>query len=501
MLKTVMLRILGNYLESTRGLDDKALEATIVKDAKKLTAKDRVLAAIKETDPDVNRRNLKEIILYEILLQEESYGLEESKLDEKVINYEKNLIKAAKDLDFFDPKKHDPIRWHHYDTYRIVLEAAWRNDNVSEDEANLLLALRNYLSISREEHWLIGAYIKRFPRPKCELHTADDINEARKALQREGILWSYRDENNKNIDIIPTEIVAILRKDITSMELQRMNYRRILQHDSITLADLRNVLDSKKMDKGGNKPDVIERIVNGDVLPSQVLEVLGGAKLSEMCRLVGLKGSGSKAETILRLLEFYDDLTFEERTTQDEREEWYNNYELLASRAYADLKAKKIITKDLDIEHQFEKATDFLIDELLGVDIDNSRKISKADGRILLENKEIILWDCKTDEKQVNLQDHIESQFDGYLRKEREKGLVPLAFLVIGPGFTQQSLATAFQYKARTNWDIALVQADALKLLAERWSAIDTEKPFPIKLLNRTEIIDKEKVEILLSLA
>ena len=34
-----------------------------------------------------------------------------------------------------------------------------------------------------------------------------------------------------------------------------------------------------------------------------------------------------------RLIEFYDDLTFEERVTRDPREEWYANYELLALRA------------------------------------------------------------------------------------------------------------------------------------------------------------------------
>jgi hypothetical protein len=101
----------------------------------------------------------------------------------------------------------------------------------------------------------------------------------------------------------------------------------------------------------------------------------------------------------------------------------------------------------------------------------------------------------------VDLQDHLETQFDGYLRKERELGGQPLGFLVIGPAFTPQSVRLANQYKARTNWDVALVTTEGLKHLAERWSATEPEKPFPVRLLSRTEVIDKDRAEFLLSLA
>ena len=64
-----------------------------------------------------------------------------------------------------------------------------------------------------------------------------------------------------------------------------------------------------------------------------------------------------------------------------------------------------------------------------------------------------------------------------------------------------QSIKLAHRYKARTNWDVALIDASALKHLADQWKTIEPEKPFPIRLLNRTEVIDKERVEFLLSLA
>ena len=502
MLKMVKLRVLNKFPQASRRQEDDELTEAIRKAVDKFADRTRVIAAVTAHDPDFNRGQLKAII-FEILLQEETHSLDEHRLDEKVTEFEKDLVKRSKTLDFFDPKKHDPDRWHHYDTYRIVLEAAWKHDDtISPDEARLLAVMRDHLSISMEEHWLISALLKRFPKEKCALHTPDEINDARKELQREGILWSYRDENNCNIDVIPAEIVAVIRRDIAGQELQRANYRRLVHHDSILLADLRNILHARNLDRYGNKAELIDRVVASNIKPSEVLNDLDRQKLSEMCGSVGLRTSGTKAELIERLIDFYDDLTFGVRPDpRDDREVWYDNYELLAARAYAELRAKKLITKDLEIEHRFEDATVFLFETRLRVPCDRSRKDHRADGRLPLENEQSILWDCKSVEGAVNLQDHLEGQFDGYLRKERENGRQPLAFLVVGPAFTPQSLKLAYQYKARTNWDVAMVTAEGLKHLAERWAATEPTKPFPIRLLNRTEIIDKERAEYLLSLA
>lgn len=439
MLKTVKMRVLARHLESKRGLDDSELTTRITNGADKLIGKDQVLANADVLDSDVHRRNLKDIIIYVILLQEETYSLEEGKLDDRVLEYEKSLVANAKKLDLFDTTRHDSQRAHNCDIYRVVLDAAWRNnEDISLDEAELLKVLRSRLDISGEDHRLISAYIQRFPKTGCVLHTRDEIHDARKELQRNGLVWSYRDDNNRSIDVIPREVADVLRTSVVDMELQRTNYVRLLRHDCLTLTELRDVLIKHNMDRNGKKQALIDRISESDIAPHEVLESLDRSKLSDMCRLVGLSSSGKKEDLCSRLVGFYDDLTFEERETQDEREEWYSNYELLATRAYADLRAKKLITKDLEVEHQFEKATDFLFVEMLNLKIDNNRKVSKADGRILLDDRRVMLWDCKSAEKEVNLQDFLEDQFDGYLRKERQKGFDPLAFIVIGPAFRRR---------------------------------------------------------------
>src|SRR5439155_13552609 len=153
------------------------------------------------------------------------------------------------------------------------------------------------------------------------------------------------------------------------------------------------------LDRYGNKPALIERIATSDIKPSEVLGDLDRDTLTTMCSGFGLKASGTKAELIERLIDFYDDLTFEERISKDEREVWYNNYELLATRSYAELRAKMIITKDLEIEHLFEDATAFLFEVRLHVPCERSNKDNRADGRLPLENAQSLLWDCKSVEE------------------------------------------------------------------------------------------------------
>jgi hypothetical protein len=502
MLRMVKARILHTHLESKRGLEDDDLTKIILSDAAKLAERKRILDALNNTQQDFARGDLKAII-FEILLQEETFSIAEHKLDERVIDYEKGVVKSSKAFSFEELKRSDPERWHHLDTYRIVLDAAWRNDNsISADEANLLAVLRDHLNVTAEDHWVISALMKRFPKEKCALHTPDEVNEARKELQRQGLLWNYKNEDDQNIDVIPFEIAEVIRKEYAGQELQAVNYRRLMSHDNLLVTNLRAALQAHGLDRAGNKADLIERIVTSGIKPSEVLSSLDKEKLSSICGCFGLKTSGAKSELIERIIGFYDDLTFEVRVSKDPREEWYANYELLARRAYAELRAKKLIVKDLDIEHMFEDATAFLFQARLHVPCDMSRKDHKADGRLPLDNNQCILLDCKSAESAVNLQDYLEHQFDAYLRRERELGKrQPLGFIVIAPAFTPQSISLATKYKATTNWDVAMITADAIKHLADRWVAAEPEKPFPVRLLIRTDLIDKERAEFLLSLA
>src|SRR5206468_806187 len=122
----------------------------------------------------------------------------------------------------------------------------------------------------------------RFPKEKGAPHTPDELNEARKELQRAGLVWAYRDETSKNIDVIPAEVAAVLRREL-GQELQATNYRRLLGHDGITLADLREALQARGLDRSGSKAELIDRIATGDVRPTELLGVLDKARLDGVC--------------------------------------------------------------------------------------------------------------------------------------------------------------------------------------------------------------------------
>lgn len=500
--KQVKLRILSAVQDSTWELGSKTddeLAALILKESKRLADPKRVLAAATAIEHGDPLGDLKGVI-FEILLQEEAYSSPEQQLYEKVIAFEKDLVKRSRALGLDALKKTDPERWHALDTYRIVLAAAWSNDgSISTDEARLLAVLRGHLNITREEHWLLSAVLKRFPKDKCELHSGDDVHNARKELHKQGLLWTYKDEE-QSVDAIPVEIAETLRRNYAGQELQSVNYERLVSHDIILAGDLRGVLAAAGLDKSGNKPELIERVVFSNIKPSAVLDALDKERLAAICGSAELKVSGSKADLIARVIAFYDDLTFKEIITRDEREEWYASYDFFACRAHAELRAKKLITRDLDIEHRFEDATAFLFEKRLGVPCDMSRKENKADGRLQLDNNQCILLDCKSAEQSVNLQDYLDGQFDGYLRKERDGGRNPIGFLVIGPAFTPQSIPLALKYKAMTGWDVALLTADGLKYLAERWALAQPGKPFPVRFLCHAGLIDRDRADVILSM-
>ena len=71
--------------------------------------------------------------------------------------------------------------------------------------------------------------------------------------------------------------------------------------------------------------------------------------------------------------------------------------------------AKGIIKKQEDVEHLFEKATDYLFEKKLNIEIVPELTGNNADGMILLPHGKVVLWDNKSCETKVNLKDHLET--------------------------------------------------------------------------------------------
>ncbi len=501
MLKMVMTRVASSY-RSTRGLSEEQLREDLTRCAGRIAKKGRVVAAISALDPDRDRRTLKGIIVFDVLLEQERYALPSGELNEKVLDYEKQILKESKQCKLLDAREQDKNRLAAYETYNVVLEAAWRHqEKISPDEANLLAELRGRLGITLREHRLLEAKMGRFPKAQRGLHSLDEIENTRRQLQKEAILWTFRDENGKNVDAIPAEIMHVIRTEIKRIELQSANYQRLLANKGWSNKDLRTILRANGRDARGKKSDMVHRILQSRLTPTQLLQAASVSKLQALCREVGLVSYGAKTEVMNRLIDFYDNLTFKLIVERDERAQQYAVYELLAARKYSELKAQGVIEKQEDVDRAFEQATDFLFQERLKLPIEKNLPAKSADGKVYLHDRqEVVLWDCKSGEKEVKLHDHLESQFDGYMRAESQRGFRVLYFLVIGPRFTKRSSLVARKYKMATNWDIPLITASALKHIAEKWHDAKPTRPFPIGLLNLTEIVDEDRADELLSL-
>lgn len=204
---------------------------------------------------------------------------------------------------------------------------------------------------------------------------------------------------------------------------------------------------------------------------------LNGTDLVKWCNDIGVSCRGSKNELIDRIVAYYDDIQKIEVTEDDERARYYEFYEDLASRNLDKLRKQGIIDKDLECEHKFEEATNYLFEKILKNKPLMLKGTEHADGMLSFGNK-LILWDNKSKETPVKLSDHIK-QFDRYIKGEEKS--IPV-FIVIGPDFTDDSPKECLKYSMSNDTNILLITASELKMVAEKWKEnhCDDDEVFPL---------------------
>lgn len=212
---------------------------------------------------------------------------------------------------------------------------------------------------------------------------------------------------------------------------------------------------------------------------------LSNDDLYEWCSEFNLPVSGAKQERILRIIAYYDSLRQAIEPSMDERAVWYDVFEELARRDCSLLRARRVISKDIEVERKFEDATAYLFEHKLNHSPLKQPGTNHPDG--LLSFKDMyLMWDNKSKETPVSLRDHIK-QFNDYMNKADKP--VPV-FMVIAPSFTSESEMQAVQYTAQNlGRNIVLITAAELKALAEEWSSESNKKrdePFPLGLFART---------------
>jgi hypothetical protein len=247
-------------------------------------------------------RTLTPIFVKHILLQKDNFMCARSTVDDEIVAWEQAIIDRSNE----DLVQQSGEKGKFLELFHFVLEIAWeRGDDISPDEKNLIEKLRRRFKITEIEYRIIEAKLGKFPKNGNQLHTRDEIEKVRRFLQNSGILFSIRDQDKTNFDLIPDEIAGTIRR-ILDLEIRNFGYRELIKH--------KHVKSKGYMLKSLEKCEVsVEKYPTLDSLQAKVLAqvppsiLLGGtsprdgleiAKLKSWCSELQIKSSGVKQELI-----------------------------------------------------------------------------------------------------------------------------------------------------------------------------------------------------------
>lgn len=473
---TIAKRIASAYVADYRHLEFDELKKFLAKTSKQYTSCENIANRIDELklDNDRNIRIIAPILLRDYLIHQDDFISPSKETDSAILNYEKTIVDESNDFDTTRMSK-DLALFNH------MLETAWSlGENISVDEKNLLEALRNYLSISIKEQQILEAKSGRFPTVKNTLHTFDHIENTRRLLQSKGLLMCVKNSDGVMCDFIPTDIAESIRK-YYGVEIRSYGYEKLIDYvakkenkqyliDIVKKASLHYKKANIEISSFTTIPE-LKRIILNNIKPSNLIggfsprDGMDASVISGWCAELGLTASGTKNSLIDRILNYYDSLRRIEVKSEDTREQLVSVYNELANRDLKFLRANNIITKDLQCEHLFEDATNYIFEKMLLNKPLTLTGTEHPDGKLSFKDK-YIMWDNKSKETPVNLKDHLQ-QFDRYI-KTADKDVA--VFMVIAPEFTSQSVQECVDYSLNNDTLILLITAKELKSVAEMWA-------------------------------
>lgn len=492
-------RISSAYVIDYRNLSTDEIKDALKKTAPQYSHQKNMADAIRQITlhPDRKYRIISFIMLKNVLLNKDNYAEKQKRVNENITDYEKQIITDSDEMTISKQGK----RSEQLDLLKFILETAWENnDDISPDEKNLLEKIKNRLSITDKEYQLLEAQIGRFPKTNNEIHTTQEIEDVRRYLQTAGLIFSIRDSDRNDYDIIPEEVVATLRQ-VFNIEIKNHGYQQLIDSKFLkSKSYLFHILEKGNIEaKSSFKVDELKSLCLKRIKPSVLLggytpqDGLNSSDLSRWCKSLDLSGSGQKVDLINRIIQYYDGIYEKSETLEDPRALLVDYFEDLASRNLDVLRKQGIIKKDLECERLFEQATDYIFETFLNHKPLLQKGTEHPDGILSFQNK-FIIWDNKSKETPVNLADHIK-QFDRYI-KNSEKPVA--SFLVIGPDFAENSSKECLKYSALNETNICLLKASDLKSLAQKWSTAkaDDDKSFPLGYFRQNGLFDTDLIDI-----
>ncbi len=498
-LKNDKTRVASAYIVDFRNLTEEEVLPAFKKSMPQYTNKENIQAALSDLDRESEHDAcLLYRVFLKILLDQDGFMAEKKDIESEIIAYEQSIIDKANE----ELYRRTSEKRKNYELLNFVLETAWdQNGVISHDERNLINKLKNKLRIPDNDYRIMEAKLNKFPRPGNDIHNRGEIDEMRKKLQAKGLVFPIRDSSGLDFDVIPSNIAASLR-EVMGIELKAYGYSEMLNYK--VLKNKKYLIEALQKHgmivDGSPNMDELKQLCISELKPSFLLggstprDGIDNESLKKWCADLSIQVSGTKNEIIARIIDFYDNLLSRNDALEDSREIFYEHYDKLASRDHTFFRSQQLIDKDREIEVKFEDATDYLFERKLRHKPLTMTGTNHPDG-IISNGESVVMWDNKSKETPVNLQDHIK-QFDGYIKNSERK---VSCFMVIGPDFTTESRVLAMQYNVQNGVMITLITATELKQLAEDWASQSQstgDESFPLGYLFQPGRFDRALVPI-----
>lgn len=227
-----------------------------------------------------------------------------------------------------------------------------------------------------------------------------------------------------------------------------------------------------------------EYLLDFNIKPRDVLEVIDTKELNKFCDKLGIKTRGN---TILNVLESYKDA---ENLSLE-------NYEHFAYRDINKIKENGLNVKEGDIGIQFEDLTKkifeelkFNVDEKLRKELNTSK--DKIDILLNLGNKQLILVECKTSkDKGFNKFSTVSRQLKSYVKLAEKNDYNIIKSLLIAPEFSDDFVSECnLEYEL----NLSLIKAKSLYNILDAFKDSKKHKQFPFNLLMKDVVIQEDRI-------
>ena len=486
MTKSYLHRVIDSFTRDFPKLEEDRSRDIILRNIDELTEPRRVANVLTLRGAYADQTLLRGIL--EVLIEAEDHRLDEGTLVERVSEAQKSIIKVAQSDDALKYEDAKSV-----EIFKAVLEVALEDENVSDQELRLVRRLREKLGLSEKAKELILAQMNHYPRAGNRIHTPSEFRDALIDLQRRGVLL-YCNKLDSGQFVVPEEIVPAIRRAL-EIELSATAWDHLLSR--LSQNQLGAILSAAGLPKSGTKEEQKERIQKAALRPSKALDSLSNQDLYEVCKaLPGAKVSGTKQDRIDRLIDYFATLVTKEVPAEvSPGERFYRYLVELAHRDRESLLTNQVIKKDIDMERAFEEGTRFLVAEKLGLDLVSMPGSDHPDGCFRLKrSKDLLMWDNKSKEAVYDFPESHVRQFKRYIRDSRER---VSCFLVIVPevGDGAEMIAQKLKVDSGADTDVALITAENLVWVAEKWPSYSKNGSFDPEVFNHTGVLTRKALD------